>query len=209
MARTLQRWSIECRTFCCLAANLALSIVHSLVNYNLAFDCAPNLLIRQLLDWNWVSIVPQDRLFTTHELDCCHFALLRAGLMLSNWVASVLDSDKEGPGFKLQPRRCWVSLRQTVHTHRASVHQTAKLVAALLRVARVTSGLAESNGSYCQVYDSRHVQADCQEPGSAPKPYARQSSMGYLFKYYCVYYYTICLQCFDAVGWASWRASGL
>jgi len=39
------------------------------------------------------------------------------------------------------------SLRQTVHTHRAYVHQAAKLVAALLRVARVTAGLAESNGS--------------------------------------------------------------
>ena len=39
------------------------------------------------------------------------------------------------------------SHRQTVHTHRASVHQAAKLVAALLRVARVTAGLAESNGS--------------------------------------------------------------
>jgi len=39
------------------------------------------------------------------------------------------------------------SLRQTVHTHRASVHQAAKLVAALLRVARVTVGLTESNGS--------------------------------------------------------------
>ena len=39
------------------------------------------------------------------------------------------------------------SLRQTVHTHRASVHQTAKLVAAFLRVARVTAGLAESNYS--------------------------------------------------------------
>ena len=39
------------------------------------------------------------------------------------------------------------SLRQTVHTHRASVHQAAKLVAALLRVAWVTVGLAESNGS--------------------------------------------------------------
>jgi len=34
------------------------------------------------------------------------------------------------------------SLRQTVHTHCASVHQAAKLVAALLRVARVTAGLA-------------------------------------------------------------------
>ena len=39
------------------------------------------------------------------------------------------------------------SFRQTVHVHRASVHQTAKLVAALLRVAGVTTGLAESNGS--------------------------------------------------------------
>ena len=39
------------------------------------------------------------------------------------------------------------SFRQTVHTHCASVHQAAKLLAALLRVARVTTGLAESNGS--------------------------------------------------------------
>ena len=38
-------------------------------------------------------------------------------------------------------------LGKTVHTHCASVHQAAKLVAALLRVARVTAGLAESNGS--------------------------------------------------------------
>jgi len=36
--------------------------------------------------------------------------------------------------------------KQTVHTHLASVHQAAKLVAALLRVARVTAGMAESNG---------------------------------------------------------------
>ena len=45
------------------------------------------------------------------------------------------------------------SLRQTVHTHRASVHQAAKLAATLLRVARITAGLAESNGSlYRRVY---------------------------------------------------------
>jgi len=61
------------------------------------------------------------------------------------------------------------SLRQTVHSHRASVHQAAKLVAALLMVARVTAGLA----TYRRVYDSRHLQADCQEPGSVPEPYAR------------------------------------
>jgi len=45
----------------------------------------------------------------------------------------------------------WLSnastLKQTVHNHCASVHQAEKLIAALLRVARVTAGLAESNGS--------------------------------------------------------------
>jgi len=39
------------------------------------------------------------------------------------------------------------TLRQTVHTDRASVHQAAKLVEALLRVVGVTAGLEESNGS--------------------------------------------------------------
>ena len=36
--------------------------------------------------------------------------------------------------------------------------------------------------AYHRVYDSRHLKADCQEPGSAPEPYARQSSMGYSIK---------------------------
>ena len=35
--------------------------------------------------------------------------------------------------------------------------------------------------AYRRVYDSRHLQANCQEAGSAPELYARQSSMGYLF----------------------------
>ena len=35
--------------------------------------------------------------------------------------------------------------------------------------------------AYCQVYDSPHLQADCQEPESALEPYAQQSSMGYLY----------------------------
>ena len=39
------------------------------------------------------------------------------------------------------------SLRRIVHTYPVSVHQAAKLVAALLRVAEVTAGPAESNGS--------------------------------------------------------------
>jgi len=62
---------------------------------------------------------------------------------LGSLVVSALDSGAEGPG----SNRSRDSLRQTVHAHRASVHQTAKLVAALLRVAGVTAGLAESNGS--------------------------------------------------------------
>ena len=62
------------------------------------------------------------------------------------------------------------SLRQTVHTHCASVQQAAKLVAALhvLRVA-----WRKVMAAYRRVYDSHHLQADCQEPGSAPEPYAR------------------------------------
>ena len=53
---------------------------------------------------------------------------------LSGRVVSVLDSGAEGPGFKSQPRHCWVTV-------------LGKSVAVLLRVARVTAGLAESNDS--------------------------------------------------------------
>ena len=67
---------------------------------------------------------------------------------LGSRVVSVLDSGGEGHGFKFAAATLsGNSLRQTVHTHCASVHQAAKLVAALLRVVRVTAGLAESNGS--------------------------------------------------------------
>jgi len=38
--------------------------------------------------------------------------------------------------------------------------------------------------AYRRVFDSRHLQADCQEPGSAAEPYARQPSMGYLYLFY-------------------------
>ena len=36
---------------------------------------------------------------------------------------------------------------------------------------------------YRRVYDSRHLQADCQEPESAPEAYALLPSMGYLFPF--------------------------
>jgi len=52
-----------------------------------------------------------------------------------------------GPGSNRVATLSGNSLRQTVHTHRASVHQAAKLGTAVLRVAGVTADLAESNGS--------------------------------------------------------------
>jgi len=62
--------------------------------------------------------------------------------LLACWTQA--QNVTEGPGFNSQSQRC---LRQTVRTHCASVHQAAKLVAALLRVAGLTADLAESNGS--------------------------------------------------------------
>jgi len=35
--------------------------------------------------------------------------------------------------------------------------------------------------AYRRVYDSRHLQADCKEPGSAAEPYARKSSTSHLY----------------------------
>jgi len=68
-----------------------------------------------------------------------------------SWGGSVADWSGQAQKcleFKSQSRKLsGNSLRQTVHTHRASVNQAAKLVAALLKVAGVTAGLAESNGS--------------------------------------------------------------
>ena len=68
---------------------------------------------------------------------------------LGSRVVSVLDSDAEGPGFKSQPRRCRVTVLGKLFTPIVTLFivQAAKLVAALLRVAGVTAGLAESNGS--------------------------------------------------------------
>ena len=37
--------------------------------------------------------------------------------------------------------------------------------------------------AYHRIYDSLHLQGDCQERVSAPEPYAWQSSMGYLYHF--------------------------
>jgi len=63
-------------------------------------------------------------------------------------VGGSVDSGAEGPGFLIAVATLSSnSFRQTVHTHCASVHQAEKLIAVLLRVAGVTAGLPESNGS--------------------------------------------------------------
>jgi len=59
----------------------------------------------------------------------------------------MLDSGAEGPGFKSQSRRCRVTGLDKLFTPTVPDHKAAKLVAALLRFARVTAGLAENNGS--------------------------------------------------------------
>ena len=80
---------------------------------------------------------------------------------LGSRVVSMMDSGTEGPRCKLLPQRCRVTVLGKLFTPTEPLYQAAKLVAALLRVAGVTAGLAESNGSL--VYDSHHLQADCQE----------------------------------------------
>ena len=84
------------------------------------------------------------------------------------------------------------SLRQTVYTHLASVHQEANFFVFFfaatfcgeIKLCKIGSSrlkgcggncrpMAESNGSLRWVCDLCHLQADCQEQGSAPGPYAR------------------------------------
>jgi len=63
-------------------------------------------------------------------------------------VVSVLDPGAEGPGFKSQSRRRRVTVLGKLFTPIVPLFsKQCKLVAALLRVARVTVGLAESNDS--------------------------------------------------------------
>jgi len=70
------------------------------------------------------------------------------GVLSPGWLGSPVVSVQKSPGSVIAAATLSGNrLRQTVHTHRASVHRAAKLVAAPLRVARATAGLAESSGS--------------------------------------------------------------
>jgi len=81
------------------------------------------------------------------------FAFRNLGILrysVAEWLACWTRAQK-GPGSNrsrvMSLATVVNSLRQTARTHRVSVHQAAKLIAALLRVAGVTAGLAESNSS--------------------------------------------------------------
>ena len=78
-------------------------------------------------------------------------------------VVSVLDSGTEGPGFKSQSRRC----RVTVCSHPLCLFSPSS------KIGTVAALFRKVMAAYRRVYDSRHLQADCQEPGSAREPYAR------------------------------------
>jgi len=70
------------------------------------------------------------------------------GGSVAEWLACWTEAQKGPPGVQIAAMTLsGNSLRQTVHTHCASVHQAAKLVAAPLKVVGVTAGLAKSNGS--------------------------------------------------------------
>jgi len=88
---------------------------------------------------------------------------------LGSRVVSVLNSGAEvsGPGFKLQPRRCRVTVLRKLFTPIVLLFtKQLKLVPDLLRVAEVMA-------AYRRVHDSHHLHADCKDAGSAPEPYGR------------------------------------
>jgi len=60
---------------------------------------------------------------------------------------SVLDSGAVGPGSKSQPRSCRVTVLGKLFTPIVPLFTKQQNCTALFRVARVTAGLAESNGS--------------------------------------------------------------
>jgi len=68
------------------------------------------------------------------------------GGSVAKWLACWTQAQK-GLGSNRSMRLSGNSLRQTVYIHCAFVHRAAKLVAVLLKVARVTAGLTDSNGS--------------------------------------------------------------
>ena len=93
-----------------------------------------------LTEWCTTTVMWHRWILYTRQTD-----LFRGKYSWTGWlggrVVSVLDSGAEGPRFKSHPRRCQVTVLGKLLT------PIMPLVAALLRVVGVTSGLVESNHS--------------------------------------------------------------
>ena len=92
---------------------------------------------------------------------------------LDSRVVSLLDSSAVGPGFKSQPRRCRVTVLGKLFTPICLCSSSSKIGSSPLEGCGGNCRPGKVTAAYRRVYDSCHLQADCQEPGSAPKPYAR------------------------------------
>ena len=107
------------------------------------------MLFWQYMGWQWRNFAPGG--FRRHVVGntLINVGYCAMGGSVAEWLACWTQVQK-GPGSNRSRDAVGVSgnsLRQTVHTDCASVYQAAKLVAAFLRVAWATAGLAESNGS--------------------------------------------------------------
>ena len=101
-----------------------------------------------LSDWDFVCVL--FFWFLLFLPYCWHYCNRSVAALLGGSVAEWLACWTQAQKARVQIAVVTLSgnsLRQTVYTHRASVHQAAKLIAAFLKVAGVTAGLAESNGS--------------------------------------------------------------
>ena len=78
-------------------------------------------------------------------------------------MVSALDSGAEGPGFKSQPRRSQVTFLGKLFTPIVPLFTSSKIGSSPLKAWQKVMA------AYRRVYDSHHLQADCQEPGSAPE----------------------------------------
>ena len=88
----------------------------------------------------------------------------------------MLDSGAEGPRFKSQSQCRQVTALAHCSHPLCLCSPSSKIGSSPLKGCKGNCRSGDVMAAYRQVYDSYHLQADCQEPGSAPEPYALQSS---------------------------------
>ena len=90
-------------------------------------------------------------------------------------MISMLDSGAAGPGFKSQLHHSLVTVLGKLFTPNVPLFTKQR---DWYQPMGQEGNWRKVMAAYRRIYDSGHLQADCQEPGSAPEPYARQLSMG-------------------------------